>query len=102
MIHLVEPFPADGSDPVENYRTIRRELELYSPGLAKKPEFVAISKSELTDSDDIRARLAAATGDEVDAISAVTGQGLAKLMGRVVVALDALPREPAVSSAAPT
>ena len=35
----------------QNYRTIRRELELYSPALAAKPEIVAISKSELTDSD---------------------------------------------------
>jgi GTP-binding protein len=94
LIHLVEPFPSDDSDPLENYRTIRRELELYSPSLATKPEFVAISKSELTGSDEVRDRLAAAIGIEVDSISAVTGQGLAKLMGRVVAALDALPREP--------
>jgi GTP-binding protein len=92
LIHLVEPFPADENDPVENYRTIRRELELYSPELAKKPEFVAVSKAELTGSDEVRDRLASAIGVEVDAISAVTGQGLAKLVGRVSAALDALPR----------
>ncbi len=70
---------------------------MYSPSLATKPEFVAISKSELTGSDEVRDRLATAIGIEVDSISAVTGQGLAKLMGRVVAALDALPREsPAV------
>src|SRR5437763_4283906 len=87
IIHLVEPFPADGSDPLQNYRTIRRELELYSPSLAHKPEFVAVSKSELTGSDEVRDRLAAEIGAEVDAISAVTGQGLSKLMERVVAAL---------------
>src|SRR3954467_15733260 len=45
LVHLVEPLPADGSDPVQNYRTIRRELQLYSAPLATKPEFVAVSKS---------------------------------------------------------
>jgi GTPase len=94
LVHLVEPFPSDGSDPVQNYRTIRRELELYSPGLEKKQEFVAVSKAELTGSDEVRDRLAAELGAEVEAISAVTGQGLAKLMAKVAARLDELPREP--------
>ncbi|HVK07704.1 MAG TPA: hypothetical protein VM597_02890, partial [Gemmataceae bacterium] len=93
LIHLVEPFPADGSDPLQNYRTIRREIELYSPALAKKPEFVAVSKSELTESAAVRDLLAKELGAEVEAVSAVTGQGLAKLMARVVAKLDELPRE---------
>jgi GTPase len=94
LVHLVEPLPADGSDPVQNYRTIRRELELYSPALAKKPQVVAVSKVELTDSDAVRDRLASELGVEVEAISAVTGRGLAKLMAKVAAKLDELPREP--------
>ena len=31
LVHLVEPMPIDGSDPVENYRAIRRELERVRP-----------------------------------------------------------------------
>src|SRR5947199_148824 len=58
IIHLVEPFPTDGSDPLQNYRTIRNELELYSPALARKPEFVAVSKSELTESEAVREQMA--------------------------------------------
>src|SRR5262245_24751266 len=81
LVHLVEPFPADGSDPVQNYRSIRRELELYNPQLAKKPELVVLSKSELTGSGDIRERLATEINGEVMAVSAVTGQGLAQLVG---------------------
>src|SRR5438309_1307250 len=50
LVHLVEPLPSDGADPVQNYYTIRRELELYNPALAAKPEFVAVSKCELTGS----------------------------------------------------
>jgi GTP-binding protein len=84
LVHLVEPFPADGSDPVENYRTIRRELELYRPELVGRPEVLAVSKSELTGSDDVRLRLAEEVGKPVLGISAVTGAGLAELVRSVV------------------
>jgi GTP-binding protein len=87
LIHLVEPFPPDGSDPLANYRAIRRELELYNLELVKRPEFVAVSKSELTGSGAVRERLARELGHEVFAISAVTGQGLSQLVGVVVEAL---------------
>src|SRR5947209_16276540 len=72
LIHLVEPIPADGSDPVENYRIIRRELELHTQELAAQPEVVAVSKAELTGSDAVRQRLEHELGREVLAVSAVT------------------------------
>jgi GTP-binding protein len=90
LVHLVEPLPADGSDPLANYRTIRRELELYRPTLAAKPEVVAVSKSELTGSADVRKRLERELGRPVLAISAVTGAGLAQLVGAVVAQLAEL------------
>src|SRR5580704_3783130 len=65
LVHLVEPLPLDDSDPVDNYRKIRRELELYSAELARKPEVVAVSKSELTGSDEVRERLASEIGHQV-------------------------------------
>jgi GTPase len=87
LVHLVEPMPLDGSDPLENYRMVRRELELYRQALANTPEVVAVSKSELTGSADVRERLERELGSEVLAISAVTGQGLAQLVGRVAESL---------------
>ncbi len=93
LVHLVEPLPADGSDPAQNYRIIRRELELHSQALADKPEIVAVSKAELTGSEEARQRLARELGRQVLAISAVTGQGLAQLVRNVVEMLNALPVE---------
>jgi GTP-binding protein len=93
LIHLVEPFPPDGSDPLQNYRTIRRELELHSRALAEKPEIVAVSKAELTGSEEVRQRLERELEREVLAVSAVTGQGLARLVGAVVERLAATPVE---------
>jgi GTP-binding protein len=90
LVHLVEPLPADGSDPVQNYRTVRRELELHGRALLDKPEIVAVSKCELTGSDEIRCRLEEELGKAVLAISAVTGQGLNRLVGQVADSLAAL------------
>jgi GTP-binding protein len=83
LVHLVEPLPPDGSDPLNNYRIVRRELELHDRSLANKPEIVAVSKGELTGSDEVRQRLERELGHEVLLISAVTGQGLARLVGAI-------------------
>jgi GTP-binding protein len=93
LVHLVEPLPADGSDPLHNYQVVRRELELHSPELAIKPEVVAVSKAELTGSGEVRARLQRELDKPVLAISAVTGQGLADLVRAVVERLHELPAE---------
>jgi GTP-binding protein len=93
LVHLVEPFPSDGSDPVKNYHTIRKELTEYAIPLHTKPEIVCISKAELTGADDVRQRLEADLGREVLLISAVTGQNLSKLVGQVATLLEEIKRE---------
>jgi GTP-binding protein len=89
LVHLVEPLPADGSDPLENYRVVHAELEQYDESLARRPEIVVVSKSELPESAAVRERLSAAIGHEVLGISAVTGQGLDRLLHALVRELDA-------------
>jgi GTP-binding protein len=80
LIHLVEPQPVDGSDPVANYEAIRGELVQYGHGLAERPEIIAVSKAELPGADEVRQRLAAVTGRDAMLFSSVTGQGLDKLL----------------------
>ncbi len=89
LVHLVEPLPPDGSDPVQNYRVIRQELELHGQGLAAKPEVAAVSKAELTGSEAVRERLEKEIGKPVLAVSSVTGKGLADLVRAVVAQLTA-------------
>jgi GTPase len=84
LVHLIEPAPPDGSDPLHNYRVVRQELELHGRGLADKPEIVAVSKAELTDSEEVRRRIERELGKEVLAVSSVTGQGLPGLVSAIV------------------
>jgi len=89
LVHVVEPFPADDSEPVANYLAIRDELVRYDAALGERPEIVVMSKGELPGADEVRGAFAAAIGREVIGLSAVTGQGLDVLLRAVVQTLDA-------------
>jgi GTPase len=57
VLHLVDLHPTDGTDPIENYHVIRRELEAHSDLLAGKPELIVANKIDL-DPDDEEGTLA--------------------------------------------
>jgi GTPase len=89
LVHLVEPFPMDQSDPVENYLAIRHELSAYSQELAERPEIVAVTKAELPGAKELHQELQAKLDrEDVYLISAVTGQGLNLLTHRIADALQ--------------
>lgn len=86
LVHLVDIQPIDGSDPLENFAAINRELELYNPILASRPQVVALNKIDLIATKNIITTLKrkiVKQGYEVFAISALTGAGIDLLMYRV-------------------
>ena len=91
LVHLVEPEPADGTEPVANYRAIRAELQQHDAALGQRPEIIAVTKADLPNSLEIRQQLAEAVGRDVLLISAVTGQGLNDLVGRIAKTLQGKP-----------
>ncbi len=88
LVHLVEPFPMDESDPIENWKSIRNELAQYNESLGNRPEILVISKCELPESDAVAKVLAEASGNKVYSISAVTGAGLPQLLNQIVSQLQ--------------
>jgi GTP-binding protein len=88
LVHLVEPTPVDGSDPIENYLTIRHELVQYDQDLADRPEVVVVTKAELPGADEVQQRLGEQLGRKVLLISAVTGKGLNEMTGAIARYLD--------------
>jgi GTP-binding protein len=98
LVHVVEPFPVDGTEPLANYRAIRDELVRYDATLGDRPEIVVLSKAELPGAAEVREALAAAIGREVLAVSAVTGAGLDTLVRAAVGELDREPRGPAAGN----
>ena len=85
LLHLVDVAPADGSDPLENFKTIEREVAQYSPAIAQKPRWLVLSKSDLVSNDvliELQARLLSESSlvEKCYAISAVTQTRLQPLL----------------------
>lgn len=84
IVHLLDMFPVDGSEPAENYRKIRGELEAFSPLLAHKREIVAANKMDLAADDAAVSALRASLGDvEIIPISGATRRGIETLLEHV-------------------
>jgi GTP-binding protein len=88
LVHLVEPQPDDQTDPVQNYLAIREELEAYKVELGGRPEFVCVTKAELPGADEVQGRLVQELRRPVLLISAVTGQGLNRLVAEITTELE--------------
>jgi len=88
FLHLVEPIPADQTNPVDNYWAIRNELAQYQEELVERSEILAVTKMELPGAESVRTDLTQQLGREVLGISAVTGEGLDALIRAVLVKLD--------------
>jgi len=79
LAHILDIMPTVGSDAVENYKAIRRELEQYSKALAQKTEVIVANKIDLDPDAKIVKNLRKKLGKEVMPISAVTGEGIKEL-----------------------
>ena len=83
LVHLVDVSGASGRDPAADLDTLRRELELFAPSLAEKPQIVAANKIDaVTDRSGAAAQAGRAKSIELPCheISAATGEGVAPLL----------------------
>jgi GTP-binding protein len=83
LVHVVDVSGASGRDPVHDLDAVRRELELFQPELAAKPQLVAANKMDAaTDDAPVIALAARAEALELPffRISAVTGAGVPSLL----------------------
>ena len=87
LIHVVAGASVEGRDPVEDIRTIMKELEAYNPELLKRPQVIAANKMDAMGEDEESARILEQLrktfepeGIRVFPISAVTGKGVKELL----------------------
>jgi GTP-binding protein len=91
LIHVIDIFPIDESDPWSNYELIENEIRLYSPEIAARPRLIAINKIDLLPESEIAERIVKfqATKYPVFPISGVTGQGLNDLLNTLTDIVEA-------------
>jgi GTP-binding protein len=85
LVHLVDMSGATGRNPADDLDTVRRELELFAPTLAAKPQIVVANKMDTVDpsNDDAVVALekrASALGLPFLRVSGVSGQGVPDLL----------------------
>jgi GTP-binding protein len=107
LLHLVTLSADPSRDPLHDYEVVRRELSLFNPELAARPEVVVLSQMDLPEVQaaypELQRAFAERFGVELLAMSAVTRFQLRELLlhvaqrlpSRVSLAEGALPEEPA-------
>jgi GTP-binding protein len=91
LLHVLDLSSLNPRDPLEDYRILNRELALFDPGLARKPQVVALNK---IDDPESRRRLPPILAyfkrikKPTYPISGLSGEGLPKLLGALTRHLD--------------
>ena len=93
LAHVIDASGLSGRDATQDYETICRELNAFSPALASRPRLIVASKRDLVREEDdpmpsIKA-IAKRDGLQIFEISAATGQGLKELTRRLASLLQA-------------
>lgn len=82
LVLVIDIAAVDGRDPLEDYRVLRRELELHDEELGKRPFIVACNKMDLESAPGnlavFRAQ-SAVPAEKIFPISCLTGSGLQEL-----------------------
>ena len=73
IIHMID---VTTDDIKAAYRTIRNELNQYSPDLLEKPEIIVLNKIDLIDQETLQEKIAQLKGMDIIPISCVTGENL--------------------------
>ena len=85
LVHLVDMSGSTGRNPVEDLDTVRKELQLFAPTLAAKPQIVVANKMDavdLSNDEDVVALEKRASALELPflRVSGVSGQGVPELL----------------------
>ncbi|HHY37078.1 MAG TPA: GTPase ObgE [Firmicutes bacterium] len=95
LIHVLDLAAVEGRDPVQDFYIINEELDRYSRELAALPQVVAANKMDLPQAKEnlflLREKLEPEY--EIFPISAVTGEGVDRLLFRVSQLLAELPEK---------
>jgi GTPase len=96
LIHLLDASNIDEEDPLAQWRTVNRELELFDSDLGKKPQIVVANKIDLPagkNSAKLLAKKLSKGYQPLHAISAVTTAGVHRLVQYVGMRLEEIKQQ---------
>jgi GTP-binding protein len=99
LIHLIDLSSPEERDPLDDFKVINNELKFYDPELIKRPQIVAGNKIDLPSArENVKKaeKYFSEKGYQFFPVSAVTGEGIDKLIYAVAEKLDKI--KPVVTS----
>ena len=93
LVHLVDMAGVDGRDPLEDYRTLNKELAAYHPLVAAKPQILVANKMDCPGAKENLARFRKKVRREILLISAKEGKGVSELLKAMAKTLKKLKTE---------
>ena len=93
LVHVLDVAGSEGRDPIEDFETINRELAVFRPELAERPQIIAANKCDLADDEQIERVRAYADEHQVPffPIMAAIAEGTQELINYVAAELHKLP-----------
>lgn len=89
LIHLIDAGTIDREHPLDDFKTVNRELKSFNPQLTQKPQIVVLNKMDLPGTQEAADAFAAAMDAEpVILISAIKKRGIKRLISRILELLD--------------
>ena len=94
LVHLVDVSGFEGRDPVEDFHAINKELEQFDPNIAKRPQIIALNKTDIANEDQIKRFKKAIKKHKIVEISGATRFGIDELLKTIAEELTKLPKQP--------
>lgn len=95
IAHIIDMSAFEGRNPYEDYITINKELENFNPKILNKPQIVIANKMDMPDSEvNLKTFKEQVKDVEVYPISALTNEGVDKVLMVLADMLDKIEKEP--------
>ena len=96
LLHVIDVSGSEGRDPVDDFNKINSELQKYSKKLSERTQIIVANKIDSMQDEKLYKKLENLAKEkklEIFKISAVTGEGVDKLIKHVSELLKILPKE---------
>ncbi len=94
IAHIIDISAFEGRDPYEDYLIINSELENFSDKLTKKPQIVIANKIDMPGAEENLKKFIEKVDVPVFPISALTVEGLEKVINKLADMLDTIEKQP--------
>ena len=101
LLHVIDVSGSEGRNPVEDFKTINKELKKYSEKLASRKQIIVANKVDAMQDETLYnelQKMAKKENIEIFKVSAATGEGLKNLFKHVAEELKKLPKEDIVEA----